>query len=105
MLNFNENIMKKNDKLNKLIQNKRAIYLKSIIDDFIESELENKDLQSCFSFVNNKFNQQDFANMLNQEEKGFIAKNIDNWFSCLTSIDLFNGFISNIEYQNKFVSI
>ena len=71
---------KKSDKLNKFIQNKRSIYLKSIIDDYIESELENKNLQNCFSFVNNKFNQQDFVNILNQEEKEFIGNNIDNWF-------------------------
>ena len=93
--------MKNKDKLNKVIQNKRAVYLKSIIDDFIESELENKNMQNCFSFVNNKFNKVDFINLLNQEEKEFIGDNVDNWFSSLTSIDLFKVFITNIEYHNK----
>lgn len=93
--------MKIKDKLNKVIQNKRAVYLKSIIDDFIESELENKNMQNCFSFVNNKFNKVDFINLLNQEEKEFIGDNVDNWFSSLTSIDLFKVFITNIEYHNK----
>ena len=93
--------MKIKDKLNKVIQNKRAVYLKSIIDDFIESELENKNMQNCFSFVNNKFNKEDFINLLNQEEKEFIGDNVDNWFSTLTSIDLFKVFITNIEYHNK----
>ena len=93
--------MKIKDKLNKVIQNKRAEYLKSIIDDFIESELENKNMQNCFSFVNNKFNKEDFINLLNQEEKEFIGDNVDNWFSSLTSIDLFKVFITNIEYHNK----
>jgi hypothetical protein len=93
--------MKIKDKLNKVIQNKRAVYLKSIIDDFIESELENKNMQNCFSFVNNKFNKEDFINLLNQEEKEFIGDNVDNWFSSLTSIDLFKVFITNIEYHNK----
>ncbi len=93
--------MKIKDKLNKVIQNKRAEYLKSIIDDFKESELENKNMQNCFSFVNNKFNKEDFINLLNQEEKEFIGDNVDNWFSSLTSIDLFKVFITNIEYHNK----
>ena len=93
--------MKIKDKLNKVIQNKRAEYLKSIIDDFIESELENKNMQNCFSFVNNKFNKEDFMNLLNQEEKEFIGDNVDNWFSSLTSIDLFKVFITNIEYHKK----
>jgi hypothetical protein len=93
--------MKIKDKLNKVIQNKRAEYLKSIIDDFIESELENKNMQNCFSFVNNKFNKEDFMNLLNQAEKEFIGDNVDNWFSSLTSIDLFKVFITNIEYHKK----
>jgi hypothetical protein len=93
--------MKIKDKLNKVIQNKRAEYLKSIIDDFIEFDLENKNMQNCFSFVNNKFNKEDFINLLNQEEKEFIGDNVDNWFSSLTSIDLFKVFITNIEYHNK----
>ena len=93
--------MKIKDNLNKVIQNKRAVYLKSIIDDFIESELENKNMQNSFSFVNKKFNKEDFINLLNQEEKEFIGNNLDNWFSSLTSIDLFKVFITNIEYHNK----
>lgn len=93
--------MKKKDKIIINIQNKRATYLKGIIDDFIGSNKQIETIQNCFSFVNNKFNKEDFIKILNQEEKDLITDNIDNWFSSLTSIDLFYGFISTIEYQNK----
>ncbi len=93
--------MKKKNKLIINIQNKRATYLKGIIDDFIGLDKQNETLQNCFSFVNNKFNKEDFIKLLNEEEKDLITDNIDNWFSSLTLIDLFYGFISNIEYQNK----
>ena len=90
-------------KLHKSIKSKREDFLKSIIDQFSESD-EDKTILNCFVYVGIEVNLSldVFLESLTGEEKEKVQNNINGWFPQTTCLDVFNAFVANIEYQDKF---
>lgn len=93
------------NKFHKSIKSKRENFLKSIIDQFLESE-EEKTVENCFDYVSIEvnLNLDIFLNSLSDDEKEKVKNNVNGWFPHITCFDFFKVFVKNIEYQEKLLS-